>query len=104
MDVLRSSKKYRGRNADTNSALDIVPESGRKIGDVTRFAPDYTFYLNLLFTLIAVAMIWLHRRYTKEPGHMQHDMAGDSKTKRVIAMAAAVILISGLLVRIVSDI
>ena len=69
-----------------------------------RFAPDYTFYLNLLFTLIAVAMIWLHRRYTKEPGHMQHDMAGDSKTKRVIAMAAAVILISGLLVRIVSDI
>ena len=32
------------------TALDIVPESGREVGDVTRFALDYTFYLNILFS------------------------------------------------------
>jgi uncharacterized membrane protein YraQ (UPF0718 family) len=82
------------------TALGIVPESGREVGEVTRFALDYTFYLNIVFVIVAGTMIWLHLRHTKEHGHMEHDMEEDSKAKRVIAIAAAVILISGSLLKI----
>lgn len=86
------------------TALGIVPESSRQVGEVTRFALDYTFYLNILFVIIAGAMIWLHRRHTKAHGHMERDMEADSRTKRIIALAAAGILISGTLVKIFSSV
>ena len=82
----------------------IVPQSSRDVGEITQFAFDYTFYLNIVFALVAGAMIWLHRRHTKAHGHMDHDMAGDSKTKRVIALSAAGILVSGSLLKILSGI
>lgn len=85
------------------TTIGIVPESGREIGEVTRFALDYTFYLNLLFVIVAGTMVWLHRRHTETHGHMEHDMAGDSRTKRIIAWAAAGILVSGSLVAIFSS-
>jgi hypothetical protein len=79
------------------TTLGIVPGSSREVGEVTRFALDYTFYLNILFVFIAGTMIWLHHRHTRAHGHMEHDMEGDSKTKRIIAVLAAGILITGLL-------
>jgi len=82
------------------TALDIVPESGREVGDVTRFALDYTFYLNILFAIVAGLMIWLHRRHTKAHGHMDHEMEGDSKIKRIIAVLAASLLICGLVTKV----
>jgi len=82
------------------TALDIVPESHRKVGEVTQFALDYTFYLNILFVIVTVVMVWLHRRHVEAHGHMEHDMEGDSKTKRIIAVAAAGILITGFLARV----
>ena len=86
------------------TTLGIVPESSRDIGEVTRFALDYTFYLNIVFVVVAGAMIWLHRRHTKAHGHMEHEMESDSKVKRIVAVAAAVVLITGSLIRIFSGI
>jgi uncharacterized membrane protein YraQ (UPF0718 family) len=86
------------------TALGIVPEGGREIGEVTRFALDYTFYLNIVFVIVAGTMVWLNRRHTKAHGHMEHDMESDSKIKRIVAMAAIVILITGSLVKIFSGI
>jgi hypothetical protein len=82
------------------TALGIVPESGREISQVTRFALDYTFYLNIVFVIVAGVMVWLHRRHTQAHGHMEHDMEGDSGAKRVIAWTAACVLIFGSLVKI----
>jgi uncharacterized membrane protein YraQ (UPF0718 family) len=82
------------------AALDIVPESSREVGEVTRFALDYTFYLNIVFAIVAVVMIWLHRRHTKDHGRMEHDMDSDSLLKRVLAVTAAVILIAGWLLQL----
>ena len=82
------------------TALSVVPDSERKISDVARFALDYTFFLNILFVIVAVTMIWLHRRHTKAHGDMEHDMEGDSKIKRVIAALAAGILFVGLFTKI----
>jgi uncharacterized membrane protein YraQ (UPF0718 family) len=86
------------------TALGIVPESSREVVEVARFSLDYTFYLNIMFVIVAGTMIWLHRRHTKAHGHMQHDMEEDSKAKRIIALVAAGILISGSLIRIFASI
>ena len=80
--------------------LGIVPESSRQVGEVTQFAFDYTFYLNVAFVIVAAAMIWLHRRHTRDHGHMEHDMESDSRTKRVFALLAAGIVITGALLKL----
>ncbi|MGD8810602.1 MAG: permease [Gammaproteobacteria bacterium] len=87
----------------TFNALDIAPESGRRVAEVTQFAFDYTFYLNLVFVAVAGGMIWLHLRHARSHGEMKHDMEGDSRAKRMIALIAAGILISGALVRVFSS-
>jgi uncharacterized membrane protein YraQ (UPF0718 family) len=82
------------------TALGIVPESSREVGEITRFTLDYTFYLNILFMMVAGTMVWLHRRHVKAHGEMEHAMEGDSKAKRIIALVAAGILISGSVIKI----
>ncbi len=80
----------------TFAGLGITPESHRAIGEVTRFAFDYTFYLNCLFIVVAGVMIWLHRRYVRDSGgHMDHDMEGDSRIKRAAALIAGLMLLVG---------
>lgn len=86
------------------TALDVVPETGREIGEVARFELDYTFYLNVVFVIITGTMVWLHRRHTKAHGHMEHEMESDSKIKRIVAVAAAVILVTGSLIKILAGI
>lgn len=88
----------------TFTALGIVPESSREVGEVTRFRLDYTFYLNIIFMIAAGTMVWLHRRHVKAHGEMKHDMEGDSKAKRIIALVAAGILISGSLTKVFTSI
>jgi len=86
------------------AALGITPESHRAIGEVTQFAFDYTFYLNCVFAVVAGVMIWLHKRHVRGGGgHMDHDMEGDSKLKRVIALLAAGLLIAGVAVNLFMD-
>ena len=81
--------------------LDIVPESSRQVSEVARFEMDYTFYLNLLFALVAAIMVWLYRqsRPAESGGHDHGD--GRPGTKRIIAMTAAVIMVVGIVVSFV---
>ena len=76
-------------------ALGIVPESGRQVGDVARFELDYTFYLNVLFVVVAGAMVWLYRR-SDSADSVNHDHSeGRLGPKRIIALLAACILTFG---------
>jgi uncharacterized membrane protein YraQ (UPF0718 family) len=74
-------------------ALGITPESGRAVDEVTRFAVDYTFWLNLAMAGLASWLVWLSRRGSKGHGH---DHGGDGLTlKRGAAWLAAAILAVG---------
>ena len=83
----------------TFQLLGITPESSRQLGEVTRFAIDYTFYLNLVFVAVAVVMAWLHLGYKRQHGGgMDHEMEGDGPLKRAVAMTCLAILAGGLTV------
>ncbi len=41
------------------TALDWMPSGGRRVGDITRFAFDYTFWMNVIAALAAGTMAWL---------------------------------------------
>ncbi len=78
--------------------LDIVPESSRDASEVARFEMDYTFYLNILFALVAAIMVWLYRQSRPaESGDHDHG-GGGVGPKRIIAMTAAVIMVVGIAV------
>jgi len=76
--------------------LGIVPESGRRVSDVVQFGVDYTFWLNLVFAVVAVVLVWLWRRHTARHGTMQHDMEGDGPLKTGAAYIAAAVIVGGL--------
>ena len=59
-----------------------------------RFALDYTFFLNILFVVLAGLLVWLARRHSH--GGMDHDMPGDTWIKTVAAVVAAVVTGGGL--------
>jgi len=80
-------------------ALGIMPGSQHQLSEVTRFAFDYTFYLNLVFVLVAGAMVWLHLGHKRHKGGgMDHEMAGDGWLKRAAAVLCVAILAGGLVV------
>jgi len=59
------------------AALGMTPQSNRQFANVTQFAFDYTFYLNLLFAAVAAALVWLQRRHQREAqGGRDHEMHG----------------------------
>jgi uncharacterized membrane protein YraQ (UPF0718 family) len=78
------------------SALGIVPESGRAVSEVVRFAIDYTFWLNVAATTVAGAMAWLFLQHRRKHGAMHHKMEGDGPLKTVAAAVAAGVLVLGL--------
>ena len=78
------------------SLLDIVPETSREVSEVARFGLDYTFYLNIVFAIVAAVMVWLHRR-SRPPAQGGHEHGDDELApKRIIALLAALILAVGL--------
>jgi hypothetical protein len=78
--------------------LGIVPESSRQVSDVARFELDYTFYLNIVFAIVAAVMVWLHRQSkAAESGGHDHGNGGLAP-KRIIALIAAVIMVVGIAV------
>jgi uncharacterized membrane protein YraQ (UPF0718 family) len=79
-------------------ALGITPESHRALDEVSRFALDYTFYLNLLMVGVTAVLILLHRSYVDE--HVQdqegrghgHEGIGP---KRVVVGLMTLVLVGG---------
>jgi len=77
--------------------LGISLESSREIAETTRFAMDYTFWLNIVFAVVAGGLVFLSREGKDEGGHDHHDHdSGGPSVKRVIALVAAVIMAAGL--------
>lgn len=78
------------------AALGITPESQRVVEEVTRFAIDYTFWLNVAMAFLAGWLIWLHRRHLATGmGGEGMDMEGGGKVKRAAAWAAAAVIVVG---------
>jgi hypothetical protein len=79
--------------------LGITPESSRAIEEVSRFAIDYTFWLNLAMVFVAAAMIWLHRAHVHEhlEGRMEHEQGGVG-VKRVVVYGMLAVVLGGLVV------
>jgi len=81
----------------TFAALGWTPKSGRQVAEVTQFAFDYTFWLNLVFVAAAAVLVWLHLRHRRgSEGGMGHDMAASWGPKRVVALVCLGVLALGL--------
>lgn len=67
------------------SWLGILPEaSGSSLQEHSAFRIDYTFYMNLVFVLIASLMVWLHKRYKKiTEGMSMMDMESGGIIKKI---------------------
>jgi uncharacterized membrane protein YraQ (UPF0718 family) len=74
----------------------ITPESHRAVEEVTRFAVDYTFWLNLAMVVVAAVMVWLHKRHRAATDHGSMDHGGGGKVKRVATIAMIAIVLGGL--------
>jgi hypothetical protein len=79
--------------------LGITPESSRAVEEVSRFAIDYTFWLNFAMVVVAVLMVWLHRRHVRDhlEGAMDHGGDGTS-LKRITVYVMIAVLLGGLFV------
>jgi hypothetical protein len=76
-------------------ALGWTPDSDKRVADVTAFAIDYTFYLNVAAALLAGGLLWLARSGERDgAGHHHH--GGSAGTKRYVALSAALLLTGGL--------
>jgi len=75
--------------------LGIVPESGRAVSDVVRFAIDYTFWLNLAALGLTAVMLRLWRLHRRAHGAHDHAMEGDGPVKRAAAKIAMGVLAAG---------
>jgi uncharacterized membrane protein YraQ (UPF0718 family) len=84
----------------TFDLLDVMPAGGRSVGEVARFAIDYSFWLNLAMVAAAVALVWLHRRHMRrqEGGGMDHG-GGGIGVKRIVTYLAIALLVGGVISR-----
>jgi len=86
------------------AVLGITPESGRAMEQVSRFALDYTFFLNLITIALAGLMVWLHRAHVRE--HMDgggHEHGGGGiGIKRIVVYLMLVVLLGGLVARLIA--
>jgi len=77
--------------------LGIVPESARAVSDVAQFKLDYTFWLNLVFVLVAGGLIALHRRHLKAKDDDGMEHGGGLSFKRVVVYLFLLIQAGGLI-------
>lgn len=78
-------------------ALGLTPEGGRAVEEITRFAVDYTFWLNAGAVAVTGGLVWLAlggESVEGEAGH-DHDHGGGPSLKRVVARVATGVLLAG---------
>jgi uncharacterized membrane protein YraQ (UPF0718 family) len=78
------------------SLLGIVPESARVVSEITQFKIDYTFWMNVVFTAIAGALIWLNKKYLQNHKMKMMDMEGGGKLKNAAVSLFILINLVGL--------
>lgn len=77
----------------------ILPQSSKRIDEISQFAFDYTFYFNVIFIIATIFFIWLakkHKQITDSSKSME--MEGSSVYKRIIALSFAAVLLAGLFI------
>ena len=79
------------------TVLGITPESNRRVKEVAQFALDYTFYMNVVFALVAAVLVWLNKRHSREAhSGMDHEMHGGLGMTRIIALLFLAVLVIGI--------
>ncbi|HSR50851.1 MAG TPA: permease [Acidobacteriota bacterium] len=73
----------------------ITPESARRSGELAQFAIDYTFWLNLLFLLVAGVLFALHRQHQAQQATSEEE-AEVMGLKRWLAIIVVALLAGGL--------
>lgn len=73
----------------------ITPESARRSGELAQFAIDYTFWLNLLFLLVAGVLFALHRQHQAQQATSEEE-AEAMGLKRWLAIIVVALLAGGL--------
>jgi uncharacterized membrane protein YraQ (UPF0718 family) len=56
--------------------LGIAPDSGRRIEQISQFALDYTFWMNLIFAGLAIVAVRLHLDHVRQRGDDAHGARG----------------------------
>jgi uncharacterized membrane protein YraQ (UPF0718 family) len=84
--------------------LHITPGHNRQVNEITQFAFDYTFYMNLGFILVAACLVWLHHRHRDETADDRaHDMGSTGiEPKRIVALVFLAMVLAGLVVYFVA--
>src|SRR6056297_447545 len=79
------------------SLLGIVPESARVVSEITQFKIDYTFWMNIGFTVIAGVLVWLHNKYKQSHSMKMMDMEGGGKLKKIAVSIFIIINVLGII-------
>lgn len=82
--------------------LGILPESSRKVTEVTQFKIDYSFYFNIVFAAFTALMLYFNfktKKMDRMGGH-DHDGGGIS-IKRIIVYIFALIVAIGMLIYLI---
>lgn len=89
------------------SLADITVESQREPAETARFALDYSFVLNVVFAVVAMVLVWLHRQQQADMEHEgdgghEHDGGEQGLSlKRIAVYLALVCVLGGLVVKAV---
>ena len=76
----------------------LIPEGRKAVENLTQFSIDYTFWLNMLFILVAVWLIVFNQKHIKKMDKsMDHGEDGGTNIKRIIVYIFISILIIGLI-------
>ncbi|MDX1425545.1 MAG: hypothetical protein R3322_20535, partial [Kiloniellales bacterium] len=86
------------------AALSVTPNSGREVEKVTRFALDYTFWMNLVMVLVAALLVRFHREHLREHVREERQASGAPSIgpKRLAALSALLVLTIGLVIYLVA--
>ncbi|SMO64070.1 permease [Gracilimonas mengyeensis] len=76
--------------------LGIVPESQRVVSEITQFKIDYTFWMNIVFTVIAGILVWLNKKYLQDHDMKMMKMEGGGKIKKIAVSIFILINVVGL--------
>lgn len=77
-------------------ATGLTPESSREVSEVTRFAIDYTFYMNVAALLTVGVMLWLRRvRLRRTSGGDGHAHGGGGALQKTVAWLCIAALLAG---------
>jgi len=81
--------------------IGIIPQGGGEISQITQFKIDYTFFMNLLFLILAGILIWFHSKYSemKDGGHDKESGGGGFNIglKKIIVFLFIAILAGGMI-------